>query len=286
MGFMEAKTREKIRTLIELVRQTAEGRCAVALAGAHAKGTADESSDIDIFLYAERAKPLEERRKILAAAADPGTTPYLDPDFEATPWGGSMDFQFGGTPVEVVGRTLAATDRDLQEGLAGKFEIIPATWTSNGYYTFIHLCELAFIQPVYDPDGILADYKARLDPYPPKLRKAVACTFFGRACTWLDNFHYLSAIEREDIWFCGPAVMHTVLDMVQVVFALDEVWFTGDKKLVKALSALPSCPPVLLQNAALLMSAPPDRQQLARQRALLCAARDELRGRLQAAGLL
>lgn len=283
---METKMQEKIRALVELVRQTAEGRCAVALAGAHAKGTADEKSDIDIFLYAERAKPLEVRRRILSAAADPGTTPYLDPDFESTPWGGGMDFRFGGTPVEVVGRTLAMTDRRLREGLAGKFEIIPATWTSNGYYTFIHLCELSFVQPVYDPDGILAAYKAQITPYPPALRRAIANTFFGRACTWLENFHYLSAIEREDIWFCGPIVMHTVLDMAQVVFALDAVWFTGDKKLLRALSALSACPRVLTENAALLMSAPPDKQALARQHALLCAARDELRERLQAEGLL
>jgi len=283
---MDENLRQKIDALVQVVRRTADGRCAVALAGAHAKGTADAGSDIDIFLYAERARPLEERRRIIAEAADPGTTPCLDADFEATPWGGAMDFQFGGTPVEVAARTLALTDRRVQEGLAGRFEIIPATWTSNGYYTFIHLCELSFVKPVYDPDGILADYKAQITPYPPKLRQSIAAAFFGRACTWLDNFHYASAIQREDIWFCGPIVMHTVLDMAQVIFALDKTWFTGDKKLLRALAALPSCPAVLLENAAFLMSAPPDRQQLARQRELLCSARDQLRARMQAEGLL
>lgn len=283
---MDAKTQQKIDALVELVRRTADGRCAVALAGAHAKGVADKRSDIDIFLYAERAKPLEERRRILTAAADAGTTPWLDADFESTPWGGAMDFRFGGTPVEVAARTLALTDRRLQEGLAGHFEIIPATWTSNGYYTFIHLSELHFVKPIYDPDGILTAYKAQVETYPPQLRRAIASTFFGRANTWLENFHYQNAIEREDIWFCGPVVMHTVLDMAQVVFALDKTYFTGDKKLVRTLSALPSCPPVLLENAALLMSAPPNRALLARQRSLLCAARDELAARLKEEKLL
>lgn len=283
---MDTALQQKLDALVQVVRQTADGPCAVALAGAHAKGMADAASDIDIFLYAQQAKPLAERRRLITAAADPGTTPYLDPDFEATPWGGSMDFRYQGTPVEVAARTLALTDRRLQEGLNGQFEIIPATWTSNGYYTFVYLSELHFVRPVYDPDGILAAYKQQVAQYPPKLRRTIANTFFWRANTWLDNFHYQSAIQRADIWFCGPIVMHTVLDMAQVVFALDETYFTGDKKLLRALAALPSCPAVLLENAALLMSAPPDRQQLAHQRELLCAARDQLAARLQTEGYL
>lgn len=283
---MDAELQKKLDTLVEAVRETADGPCAVALAGAHAKGVADAGSDIDIYLYAEKAKPLKERRRILQALADPGTTPYLDADFEATPWGGGMDFRFEGTPVEVAARTLALTDRRLREGLAGHFEIVPATWTSNGYYTFIHLSELHFVKPVYDPDGILAARQQQVRRYPPALRRSIAATFFGRANTWLDNFHYQSAIQREDIWFCGPIVMHTVLDMVQVIFALDERWFTGDKKLLRALADLPGCPAVLLENAALLMSAPPDKALLAQQRSLLCRARDQLAARMREEGLL
>ena len=151
----------KITELVEYLKGTVEGKCAIALAGAHAKGAADASSDIDIYVFAERAKPFEERKALLSAIADPGTAPWVDERFDAAPWGGGMDFRYQGTPVEAVGRTIARMDEVIDACLAGKYEIIPATWTSNGYYTFIYLCELSFLKPVWDPDGILAAWQAK-----------------------------------------------------------------------------------------------------------------------------
>ena len=55
----------KIAELVEYLKGTVEGKCAIALAGAHAKGAADASSDIDIYVFAERAKPFEERKALL-----------------------------------------------------------------------------------------------------------------------------------------------------------------------------------------------------------------------------
>ena len=274
---MKEKLQETIDTLVEMLRQTAEGGCSIALAGAHAKGMADAASDIDLYLYVDAVKPMEERRKIVEALADPDAGIWMEENPDAKPWGGGLDFKYRGTPVEVVVRTFDMTDRRVEEALAGHFEIIPATWTSNGYYTFIHVCELSFIKPVYDPEGRLAAYQKKVMPYPEALKQSIIQTFWARANTWLHNFHYDSAIDREDIWFCGPILMHTVMDLVQVIFAVNNAYFTGDKKLVKSLQALPYCPEVLLKNAAFLMSAPPDRIALQQQRELLRAVRDELK---------
>ena len=163
---MDEIIRQKIDELIGILKQTAEGKCAIALAGAHAKGTADASSDIDFYIFAEQAKPFEERKRLIRSAADAGTEPWVDVSFDATPWGGTMDFMYKGTPVETTARTLSRMDRAVEDCLNGKFEIIPATWTSNGYYTFIYLCELSFIKPVWDPDGILSAYQEKTADYP------------------------------------------------------------------------------------------------------------------------
>ena len=198
---------QKIRTLVELLKETTEGKCAIALAGAHAKGTADASSDIDLYIFAERAKPRAKRLELIQSVAEKGTALWVD-DFDAAPWGGGMDFMYQGTPVEVVGRTLTRMDQVVGDCLRGKFEIIPATWTSNGYYTFIYLCELSFIQPVWDPDGVLAAYQQKAIVYPEPLRRAILETFMGRAGTWIDNFHYESgcfAHDRERSGTSGPA---------------------------------------------------------------------------------
>ena len=161
--------------------------------------------------------------------------------------------------------------------LEGKFEIIPATWTSNGYYTFIYLCELSFIKPVWDPDGILAAYQQKAAVYPEPLRRAILETFMGRAGTWIGNFHYESAVRRGDILFTAPIVLHTVMDMVQVVFALNRIYFTGDKKLEAALEKMPYCPEALRPSQLdVLLTAARDTAQLERQRKLLKDAWEEL----------
>ncbi len=266
---MDQATQKKIDNLVELIKQTTTGRCAIALAGAHAKGVADAASDIDFFVYADGAKPYEERLALVRAMADDGTDPWLDPDFSSTPWGGSMDFTYQGTPVEITARTVERTQKNVDDALNGRFEIIPATWTSNGYYTFIYLCELSFVKPVYDPDGLLANWQEQVRVYPEKLRESIVETFMGRASTWLYNFHYDSAIRREDLLFCAPIVQHTLLDLVQVIFALNRVYFTGDKKLEKMLSQMVYCPKALLENLEFLLTTPRDRAALEKQRTVL-----------------
>lgn len=267
---------QKIEALVEVLKQTTKGTCAIALAGAHAKGVADASSDIDFYIFAEEAQPIELRRALIESIADPGTTPWLDETFDAAPWGGGMDFMYQGTPVEVTARTFDRMNRVVEGCLAGKFEIIPATWTSNGYYTFIYLCELSFIKPVWDPEGTLAVLQQKAAVYPEKLRRSIVDTFWGRANTWLDNFHYESAIGRQDLLFTAPIVLHTILDLVQVIFALNRTWFSGDKKLEAALSKMPVCPAILLEELRFLLSIPKTAGDFARQRGLLCQIRDEL----------
>lgn len=266
---LELFIQNKIEALVEIIKQTTRGKCAIALAGAHAKGTADAASDIDLYVFAEEAKSFAERSRVICAAADAGTTPWISDSFDDAPWGGSMDFCYQGTPVEVVGRTISRMDKVVHDCLEGRFEIIPATWTSNGYFTFIYLCELSFLKPVWDPDGILAEYQKLAAVYPEPLRRAIIQIFMERAGTWIDNFHYESAVQRGDILFTAPIVMHTVLDMIQVVFALNRTYFPGDKKLEAAMSKMNDCPESLLAELHFLLSAPRTPQVLEHQRLLL-----------------
>ena len=142
-------------------------------------------------------------------------------------------------------------------------------WTTNGYYTYIYLAEASFIKPVDDPYSVIAGYNEKARVYPKKLKESIINEFLGRSAMWLDSFHYESAIEREDIMFIGSIVKNTVLDMVQVIYALNEVYFTGDKKLEKQLSKLDYCPKLLLSNVELLFSAPKDKEKLKSQREIL-----------------
>ena len=270
---------EMIGALAKVLKTTASGRYALAVAGSHAKGMSDAASDIDFFLYLEDPKPAEERRAIIEAIADPGESMWITPDFHDGAWGGSMDFRYHGTPVECTAKLLPEFDALFERTMEGEFDIIPADWTSNGYFTYICLPEIDFIQPVDDPYGIIAGYKARLTQYPPKLRRAIVERFLGRSSPWLDSFHYTSAIGRGDTLFTGPITQHLVLDAIQVIFALNGGYFTGDKKLAGQLAALPYCPEALLREMGFLLSAPAQSGELERQRTLLKGVYAELRAK-------
>ena len=137
------------------------------------------------------------------------------------------------------------------------------------YYSYIFLSELSFLNPLCDPNNRLTKMKASVQTYPPKLKAAIIETFMGRAWTWIQNFHYDTAVMRADTLFTAPIVLHTVLDRIQVIFAINEEYFTGDKKLLQTLSKLAYCPKDLLQQLDKLLTAAPNAADLKEQQQLL-----------------
>lgn len=109
--------------------------------------------------------------------------------------------------------------------------------------TYIYLSELSFIVPVWDPNGYLTRRKELVATYPEPLRD--------------------------------------VLDMVQIVFALNRTYFTGDKKLENAMTTIPLCPELLKTNLAFLLSSARDCEILSEQRDILRTIRDELKIMIQ-----
>ncbi|MCL2361070.1 MAG: DUF4037 domain-containing protein [Defluviitaleaceae bacterium] len=269
-----------INEIIEMYKKMSIGPCAIALAGAHAKGVSDEHSDLDYYLLVDEVLPYEELQALLLTVADKDAPWYITPDFDMTVYGGVIDFRYKGTPVETTVHTVARVKQRVEESLEGRFEIFPEIWTIGGYYTYVYLSELDFIKPIWDPDGVLAAYKEQIKVYPEKLRKSIIECFMDRAGIWLDNFHYESAIARKDFIYTGPIVIQTVLNMAQVIFAINKVYFTGDKKIGAALEKLPYCPALLLENLESLFSAPADVEILQKQRLILRQVRDELQRKI------
>lgn len=273
---MEYRADLLISELADKLKNLFEDDPVVALAGAHAKGVADSKSDLDIFLFGKSPKSHDERLKIIQEICDSGTAPYVSWDF-SMPWGGGADFTYKGGKVEAVLRTFEQTEQVISRCMNGEFDIIPQTWTSNGYYTYIYLSEMSFMKPVYDPDGWLCQMKQKTETFPEKLRKSIIDVFLDRAGTWIDNFHYESAVERGDTLFVAPIVVHTVMDMIQVVFALNGRYFTGDKKVEAALRKMPYCPKSLLDNLELLLTFNKDIEMLRHQAVVLKDVYYELR---------
>ncbi|MDD4212877.1 MAG: nucleotidyltransferase domain-containing protein [Bacilli bacterium] len=270
----------KINEIVDMLKKLVIGRYSIALAGAHAKGTADEASDIDIYLFVDETKSYQERLDIVKKIADVNRPIYVSKQFDEAPWGGSIDFYYHGTPIEVVVRTFSHIEKRLHECTLGIFEIIPAAWTSNGYYTFIYLSELSFIVPLDDSTNFIAYCKEQVKDYPLLLKKAIIKRFYSRSNIWLNNFHYKSAIQRMDVLFTTPIVLHTVLDMIQVIYALNDKYYMGDKKIQQSLETLNYCPNILIENLQFLLSTGYNVDYLNKQHEILCVIRDNLKNEM------
>ncbi|HEU5042275.1 MAG TPA: nuclear transport factor 2 family protein [Gemmatimonadales bacterium] len=256
--------------LVPLLQPLLGGAHALGMGGSRAKGSSDEHSDLDLYLFAES---LAEQDKIVAAlsgVADLGRV-EIGGDLE-TLWGRNIDFRVNGELVEVTVRSVAHIERIIADCEAGVLRAEPMVWTPGGFfYHHAALADLVSIRPLSDPYGLIARWQERLATYPPALRKAVIARHLPRASFWLENPHYRSAIARVDVPYTQSIVMNTVHDLIQVLYAVNERYYPGEKRLVAQAASLPERPEDLPEKLAWLVlpAEPPTTELLERQRLTL-----------------
>jgi len=241
-----------VSDLLPLVRQFAQGDYAIALGGSHAKGTADDEADVDLYLFAHAVLPGDERKRI---ASD------FSPEIESIrSWGDDTpftnvgtDFRFRGHTVECWLRDIGHIERSIADCRQGVVKREFVTWTTTGFYNHCCLSDVSVMVPLDDPFGIIARWKSHVSTYPRKLRQAIVDQHLAAAEFWPENFHYLSAIERRDVIYATGIVQQVVHNLVQVLFALNEVYFPGDKQLDVAMAHLPRQPTRLCERIRVLL---------------------------------
>jgi len=263
--------------VVGMLKETGEGDLSVTLAGAHAKGLADEFSDIDVYLYYEQPKPYEEQKRIVEAFADGGRAD-ITRDHVSLCVGGAISFRYQGVYIEVTTRLYENALARVHEALEGRFEILPAPdWTLNGYYTFTYASEIGIVIPMWDPSGFIENTKKLVFPYPLTLKKSIIRHFGSAMNHYAAHWEYTAnAVERGDLFYTQHFVSCALLNMVQVIFALNNTYYTGDKQIARKLAALPYCPDGLPGNLPFLLGAPDSREELIRQRDMLQAIVNEV----------
>ena len=283
---MIANLTQIVNALLPLLRQfcgdSPSNQYGIALGGAHAKRAADAESDLDLYVFADQVLPGAERKRLCA---------QFDGIESLTGWGedapfvqAGTDFYFEGIKVECWLRNTGYIGSIIAECQAGIVRHSLVTWTVMGFYNYCALSDLNNMVPVDDPGGILARWKAQVGRYPPKLRETILTTTLGAAQFWPHNFHYRTAVERCDALYVAGIVQQVVHNLIQVVFALNRVYFPGDKKLAGALDHLsikPDCFTTRIQNL-IRPGAPGTRALFERQRQDLIALVQEMDTLVQA----
>jgi hypothetical protein len=240
-AMLNAEIRSVVDELIPLLARLCLADYGIAVGGAHAKETDDAESDLDLYVFTANAHRNAERSRLATAFS-----PYIT---ELISWGpddpflqGGTDFYYKGHKVECWLRNRNLIDRAIADCRAGIVTRELVTWTTTGFYNHCALSDIKVMLPVSDLAGIIANWQNEIAVYPTKLRTTIINTHLAAARFWPHNFHYSSAVERQDIIYTSGIVQQVVHNLIQVLFALNQTYFPGDKKLANALGHLALLP--------------------------------------------
>ena len=212
---------------------------AVALGGSRARGTAEPDSDTDLGLYLDRDTDLDGLRALAREAGGP--TARLTGRAQ---WGPMVDgggwLRIEDSPVDWLYRDLARLAASVADARAGR-----VTWTHQtghplGVPGVAYAAEVALSVVLADPDGVLADARQALDPYPLALVDAFVAG--------LDEADFVlgaltGPVQRGDVVYVA-GTLHRVLGLcAHAVCARAHRWVTNDKGLIAEAARQPGAPP-------------------------------------------
>ncbi|MCX2946993.1 nucleotidyltransferase domain-containing protein [Lentzea sp. NEAU-D7] len=219
------------------------GTAGLVLGGSRARGTARANSDVDVGLYYEpgRRPDFDTLLGVVADLDDRGAVDGFGRYGEWGPWiNGGVWSRMAGTKVDILLRDVAKTRQVLADCAAGRIDIHYQPGHPHGFCTAIYAGEVFQNVPFHDPDGVLAELRGLVDPYPERLRTAVVERFGWEAGFSLSTAK--SAAERGDVAYVTGCAFRTVSCLTQVVFAAERRYLTNEKGSVALVSGFASAP--------------------------------------------
>ena len=223
------ETSTLITEIIEKLK-TVAGIEAIVLGGSRARDTYTATSDIDLGIYYSPSTPIDlvALSKLATEIDDEHRADLITEVGGWGPWingGGWLTVQQ--TPVDFLYRDLDKVSRIIQDCIEGRIEIAyqgghPHAFTSN-----IYLSEVALCQPLWDPHGVVAKLKSRVQPYPSELKRAIIRSFW-----WETDFSIRIAhksVSRGDVSYAAGCCFRCVACLMQVLFAINEEYLMNEK---------------------------------------------------------
>ena len=214
-----------IAEAMPIMRAFGTGRWAVAIGGSIGKGQMDPRSDVDFRFYADELFPFSGESFTRNWAA-----------LEA------LMARWREKGVEIDGvwpRSVPAIDAALDEWLAGKGKTDPIVWTVWGYHLPTDIYNQLIIE---DPYGIAQGWKQRMTPYPSAMRDGIVKEHAASLKYWRTDYHYASKVARNDVVFLSSLTARLVHDIMEILFAINGIYYSGDGMNLTFARKFPICP--------------------------------------------
>jgi hypothetical protein len=247
----EHKLDALIAELTPLIRPLAVGRYAISIGGSRGKGTADGRSDVDLRLFCDEQLPPGPAKAAAWEAVKAAIARWRERGIE-----------IDGCWVRLIGKISA----ELDDWLQGKGRPTEMVWTVWGYYLPTDIYNM---QVVEDPYGVIAEWQERLAVYPAALRQAVLDKHLASLRYWRGDYHYANKAPRGDVVFLAGLSARLLHDIIQVIFALNEVYYAGDGANLSFVARMKLVPERFAERVAEILYPAPGADILARQREAL-----------------
>jgi predicted nucleotidyltransferase len=250
--------KQKRALLEQLVYQLSRisAMSAIVLGGSYASGTHHETSDIDIGLYYFPANPfsISDIRRIAEDISVDGTATVTG-FYEWGAWvnGGAWIHTPQGK-IDFLYRNLDQIQRTITEAQQGISHHDYDQQPTYGFYSVIYLAETQICIPLYDPELLIAKLKHSVEVYPPQLKQKVITDSL-----WAAEFTILHArafAAQGDIYNTVGCLTRVVSNITQALFALNEKYFIGDKKVLDTVAKFSTLPSDYIQEINRILACP------------------------------
>ncbi|MCK1361923.1 nucleotidyltransferase domain-containing protein [Bradyrhizobium sp. 199] len=240
---------DPLLTRLTSVLAEVPGVQAIVLGGSRARGSAHAASDYDIGLYFRTAIPLHTERLLAAAegiADDPAAT-AVTPVGEWGQWivGGAW-LSVEGRKVDLLYRNADAVEAVMESCGAGVVTMDYQPGHPHGFCSAIWMGEIAYCQPLRDPNGLIARLKSIALPYPPPLRAALVRRFQWEISFGVENAEL--AVARGEQTHVAGCLYRSLACIAQVLFALNERYLINEKGALQEAARLPVTIPHLAER--------------------------------------
>jgi len=243
---------QRIRHELEAV----ESLAAIVLGGSYASGSQRPDSDLDIGLYYHADQPLDIAQiRAIASSLNDTPNPVVT---DLGGWGhwvnGGAWLMIEGQRVDFLYRNIDFVAATLDEANAGHIRSDYWQQPAYGFHNFMYCTETAICRPLYDPDHIIEQFKAKVAHYSPRLKQSIIRSFLWSARFTLDNTR--KAATRGEVYIVAGCLARAIHALVQVLYALNETYYLSEKRLATDLSAFAILPECFLERIYQLLGTP------------------------------
>ena len=248
---------------------------AVVLGGSQARGTATDSSDIDIGIYYGAQAPFDSvALNAVAQRFDDAQRPAI-----VTAPGGWGEWVNAGGWLTIAGQPVDFILRDTQRVRAviaaceaGTISAHYQPGHPHAYINAMYMGELAVSQLCWDERGEVRALKVRAEVYPPALQTALL-GFYGFEAGFSSMFVSKYA-HTTDRYYVAAHVVRAISTLNQVLFAYNRQYCINEKKAVALIESFAHHPTNYQQRVNEIIAALAD--DMPRAATLLQSLNDEV----------